>query len=40
MAFLEEFRTAGFRETQLLRATRNARTKNEHVLAAAVRAIR
>jgi len=40
VAFLEEFRAAGFREVHLLRATRNARTKHEHVLAADVRAIR
>jgi hypothetical protein len=40
VAFLEEFRAVGFRAVQLLRAIRNARTKNEHVLAADVRAIR
>ena len=40
MAFLEEFRAAGFREVSLLRAARNARTKNPRVLAAEVRVLR
>jgi hypothetical protein len=40
VAFLEEFRVAGFREVTLLRAERNRRTKNPNVLAAQVRARR
>jgi hypothetical protein len=40
VAFLDEFRAAGFREVRLLRVVRNARTKNEQVLSADVRAIR
>jgi hypothetical protein len=40
VAFLEEFRAAGFREAQLLRAIRNTRTKNVQVLAAEVWAIK
>jgi arsenite methyltransferase len=38
--FLDEFRAAGFREVVLLRAMRNARTRNPGVLAAEVRARR
>jgi hypothetical protein len=40
VAFLDEFRAAGFREATLLRARRNLRTKNQGVLAAEVRAVR
>jgi hypothetical protein len=40
VAFLEEFRAAGFGAATLLRARRNARTKNERVLAAEVIAAR
>ena len=40
MAFLDEFRAAGFREATLLRAGRNLRTKNQGVLAAEVQAVR
>jgi hypothetical protein len=40
VAFLEEFRAAGFGEVELLRAGRNRRTKNAKVLAAEVRALR
>jgi hypothetical protein len=39
-AFLDEFRATGFREARILRATRNARTKHPHVLAAEVYALR
>jgi len=38
--FLDEFRAAGFGEVRMLRTTRNARTKNPHVLAAEVHARR
>jgi hypothetical protein len=37
---LDEFRAAGFDEAVLLQARRNARTKNQGVLAAEVRAHR
>jgi len=40
VAFLNEFRAAGFRDISLLKAGRNLRTKNVRVLAAEVRAIR
>jgi hypothetical protein len=40
VAFLEEFRAAGFKDAVILRTRRNARTKNPRVLAAEVRAIR
>jgi len=40
VAFLDEFRAAGFGEAVLLRAVRNLRTKNGKVLAAEVRARR
>ena len=40
MAFLDEFRAAGFREVTLLWSGRNARTKNPLALAAEVRAVR
>jgi len=40
VAFLDEFRAAGFDEVVLLRAERNLRTKNVQVLAAEVRARR
>jgi hypothetical protein len=40
VAFLDEFRAAGFREATLLKASRNTRTKNVRVLAAEVRAVR
>ncbi len=40
MAFLDEFRAAGFRDAILLKASRNMRTKNIGVLAAEVHAIR
>jgi hypothetical protein len=36
VAFLEEFLAAGFREARIMRAIRNTRTKNPHVLAAEV----
>jgi hypothetical protein len=36
VAFLDEFRAAGFREAAILRTSRNARTKNPLVLAADV----
>ena len=35
-----EFREAGFRQVELVRALRNGRTKNPHVLAAEVIAVR
>ena len=38
--FLEEFRSVGFRDVEILRTFRNARTKNEGVVAAEVRAIK
>jgi len=34
VAFLDEFRAAGFAEARLLRTMRNARTKNPKVIAA------
>jgi len=40
VAFLNEFRAAGFVEAVLLHAKRNARTKNQRALAAEVRALR
>jgi hypothetical protein len=40
VAFLDEFRTAGFAEAVLLQAKRNARTNNQYVLAAEVQAQR
>jgi len=40
VTFLNEFRAAGFRDANLLKAGRNLRTKNVRVLAAEVRAIR
>ncbi len=39
-AFLDEFRSAGFGRTEILRTSRNARAKNPKVLAAEVRALR
>jgi hypothetical protein len=40
VAFLNEFRAAGFQTATLLRAVRNQRTKNPGVLAAEVHARR
>lgn len=40
MAFLEEFREAGFSEAELVRAVRNGRTRSPYALAALVRAVR
>jgi hypothetical protein len=40
VTFLDEFRMAGFSDVVLLQAKRNARTKNQQVLAAEVRATR
>ncbi len=37
-AFLDEFLKAGFCDAELIRTSRNARTKNPAVLAAEVRA--
>jgi hypothetical protein len=39
VTFLREFREAGFSDAVILRQSRNARTKDPHVLAAEVRAI-
>jgi hypothetical protein len=40
VAFLEEFRSAGFREATMLRTYRNARSSNPKVLASEVLARR
>jgi len=40
VAFLREFTEAGFSDAVILRQSRNARTKDPHVLAAEVRAIK
>jgi hypothetical protein len=40
VAFLDEFRDAGFRTATLLKVSRNVRTKNVKVLAAEVCAVR
>jgi hypothetical protein len=40
VTFLEEFRKAGFANAAMIRAIRNARTKNSMVLAAEVHAQR
>jgi hypothetical protein len=40
VAFLDEFRAAGFQAATLLKASRNMRTKNIRVLAAEVHAVR
>jgi hypothetical protein len=40
VAFLDEFRDAGFQAATLIKASRNMRTKNIRVLAAEVRAVR
>jgi hypothetical protein len=40
VSFLNEFRAAGFAEAVILRTLRNARTKNQRVVAAEVRARR
>jgi len=40
VAFLDEFREAGFGRVELLHAVRNARTRSPYVLAALVRATR
>lgn len=39
-AFLQEFRSAGFRGAEILTTTRNARTKNPRVIVAEVIAVR
>lgn len=39
-ALLEEILRAGFAKAEILRATRNARTRSEEVLAAEIRAVR
>jgi len=40
VAFQAEFIEAGFRHVELVRAVRNGRTKNPHVLAAEAAAVR